>query len=339
MSGAAASTSPTYADRVRGCLLGGAIGDALGGPVEFRSIEAIRREQGAAGVTGYLPAYGTLGGITDDTQMVLASVAGILADGTDRVPDPPAGVHAAYLRWWRLQTSRPLDGGTWVDVLPLMAASRAPGNACMSGLGSGRLATGATPVNGDSKGCGTVMRAAPFGLLPRLDPVQAFTYAAAASDLTHGHPTARTSAGVLALLVRHLLDGPALSAAVETTMGWLAEHEPADGAETLHALRAAVEFASAGAPHTPETLARLGEGWVAEEALAIAVWCALAREHDPAQALLLAVNHSGDTDSTGAITGNILGAAHGEVWPADWVEGNEARGAILRASTELVAGS
>lgn len=269
------------------------------------------------------------------SQMVLATVAGILADGTDGVPDPPVAVHTAYLRWWRLQTSGPVVGGTWVDALPLMAVSRAPGNACMSGLASGLLGTRTSPVNPESKGCGTVMRSAPFGLLTWLVPAQAFAYATVASDLTHGHPTARTSAGALAMLVRHLLDGMPLPDATGATTNWLAEHEPADGVETLRALRAAVELAGSGAPRTPATLARLGEGWVAEEALAISLWCALVREHDPARALLLAVNHSGDSDSTGAITGNIIGAAHGEVWPAHWVEDNEAADAILRCSTEL----
>jgi len=327
--------APTYGGRVRGCLLGGAIGDALGAGIEFDSIDRIRREHGEAGVTGYIPAYGTVGAVTDDTQMVLATLAGILADGTEGVPDPPVAVHAAYLRWWLLQTSRPVKEGTWVDALPLMAASRAPGNACMSGLGSGRLGTRTSPVNADSKGCGTVMRSAPFGLLPWLDPAQSFAYAAVASDLTHGHPTARTSAGAFAMLVRHTLDRAALPDAAAVTIGWLAEHEPAYGAETLRALRAAVELAGSGAPPTSKTLARLGEGWVAEEALAISLWCALVREHHPEQALLLAVNHSGDSDSTGAITGNIIGAAHGEVWPAPWVEDNEARNAILRLADEF----
>lgn len=331
------TASPTYGERVRGCLLGGAIGDALGAAIEFDPIDRIRREHGEAGVTGYVPAYGSVGAVTDDTQMVLATVAGILAEGAAGVPDPPVAVHAAYLRWWRLQTSRQVDGDTWLDVLPVMAATRAPGTTSMSGLGSGRLATRTSPVNPESKGCGTVMRSAPFGLLPWLQPAQAFAYAAVASDLTHGHPTARTSAGALAMLVRHLLDGAALPAAAAATMGWLTEHQPAEGAETLSALQAAVELADSGEPPTPETLARLGQGWVADEALAVSVWCALVREHNPAQALLLAVNHSGDSDSTGAITGNIIGAARGgEVWPPHWVEHNEAREAIRRCSAELV---
>lgn len=68
--------------RVRGCLLGGAIGDALGGPVEVWSLERIQRECGRDGVKEYLPenvagsrAYGR---ITDDTQMTLFAVEGMI---------------------------------------------------------------------------------------------------------------------------------------------------------------------------------------------------------------------------------------------------------------------
>ena len=52
---------------------------------------------------------------------------------------------------------------------------------------------------------------------------------------------------------------------------------------------------------------QLGEGWVAEETLAIAVYCALKYERDFDKAIRTAVNHNGDSDSTGAVCGNILG--------------------------------
>lgn len=69
----------TTRDRVRGCLLAGAVGDALGAPVEFWSLEEIRARLGPQGVTGYLPAYGRdRGAITDDTQMTLFTAEGII---------------------------------------------------------------------------------------------------------------------------------------------------------------------------------------------------------------------------------------------------------------------
>jgi ADP-ribosylglycohydrolase len=77
-----------------------------------------------------------------------------------------------------------------------------------------------------------------------------------------------------------------------------------------------------------DLLPRLGEGWVAEEALAIAVMCALAAD-TPRHAILAAVNHSGDSDSTGSITGNIVGAIYGpDALPQDWIEQVELRDVI-----------
>ena len=68
----------TTHDRYRGCLLGGAVGDALGAGVEFMSLDEIRGRYGPAGVTGYVPCYGRSGAITDDTQMTLFTAEGLL---------------------------------------------------------------------------------------------------------------------------------------------------------------------------------------------------------------------------------------------------------------------
>ncbi len=72
----------TMRDRYRGCLLGGAVGDALGAGIEFSSLVEIRREYGPAGVTGYVPCYGRSCAITDDTQMTLFTAEGLL-DGLE----------------------------------------------------------------------------------------------------------------------------------------------------------------------------------------------------------------------------------------------------------------
>ena len=105
-------------------------------------------------------------------------------------------------------------------------------------------------------------------------------------------------------------------------------------AGVVAALDAAVELASR-APLNGRVLEQLGGGWVGEEALAIAVACVLA-EPDPNQALLLAVNHSGDSDSTGAIAGNLLGALHG-TGPIrdDWCERVELADVIADLASQL----
>lgn len=104
--------------------------------------------------------------------------------------------------------------------------------------------------------------------------------------------------------------------------------------ETATALRTAVDLAAAGDPSARQ-VERLGTAWIAEEALAIAVHCALV-EPDPRAALILAVDHSGDSDSTGAACGNLLGAWYGAAaLPADRVEKVEGTETIRRIAADL----
>ncbi|MFF4617918.1 ADP-ribosylglycohydrolase family protein [Nonomuraea jabiensis] len=363
-------------DRVRGCLLGGAIGDALGSPIEFQSLREIRREHGAEGITGYVTTWrGKSGLITDDTQMTLFTVEGLLraraggppASGNGNAQERGSGhdtpgraaypypevvepVRQAYLRWFDTQhhqgpppadlphrTGR-LREETW------LYSRRAPGNACLSGLrrqfpGPSPLGLPG-PVNPDSKGCGTVMRSAPFGLVAlsgpagaRPDPREAFEVAAACAQITHGHPTGYLAAGAFAAITAYLVAGEALEPAVHRALDLLAAYPAHD--ETSAALRAAVALAGDGGAHSPERVESLGGAWVAEEALAIGVYCALA-EPSVERALLLSVNHSGDSDSTGSVCGNLLGALHGTgVLPAAWLRPLEGRDTIERLAAEL----
>ena len=147
--------------------------------------------------------------------------------------------------------------------------------------------------------------------------------------LTHGHPTGYLAAGVLASVIDALVWGElSLDRALDRALIRLqdqARHE-----ETVRAVNAARRLAAADREPSPEAIATLGEGWVAEQALAIGVYCALvARSFE--HGVLLAVNHSGDSDSTGAITGNILGAALGaEAIPPRWLEELELADVIER---------
>lgn len=85
-----------------------------------------------------------------------------------------------------------------------------------------------------------------------------------------------------------------------------------------------------------ESIAELGEGWIAEEALAIGVFCALRYKNDFKEALITAVNHSGDSDSTGSITGNILGAYLGtDCIPEDWISKIELIDEIRELANDL----
>ncbi|MDT0310411.1 ADP-ribosylglycohydrolase family protein [Streptomyces sp. DSM 44917] len=328
-----------FRSRVRGCLLGGAIGDALGAGVEFDSLAAIRERYGPAGVTDYVPAYGRRGAITDDTQMTLFTVDGLIRAHVRRDTGawhPPTDVHAAYRRWyvtqreWGPDERRAQDG--WLARQEWLYSRRAPGQACLSGLADATMGTVERPKNPDSKGCGTVMRSAPFGLLVGWEPHLVFQLGVECAAQTHGHPTGILAAGAFAAIIHALVRGDVLDAAVQKALAQLATRPGHE--ETTEALQKALGMVRQGLP-SPERVESLGEGWVAEEALAIAVYCALVAE-DMRHGLLLAVNHGGDSDSTGSLCGNLLGALHGETaLPAPWLAELEGRATILELADDF----
>lgn len=348
---------PGHSQRVAGCLLGGAVGDALGAPIEFMRLSEIRERFGPQGLREYAKAYGRLGAITDDTQMTLFTAEGLLravcqGELKGRC-DPAYAVYSAYLRWLKTQgydsesesfsfATEPLERpeheavvpNGWLQHVNELHARRGPGNTCLGSLRSrvsGRL--GQEPIN-DSKGCGGVMRAAPAGIVAE-SVEHAFQLGCETSVITHGHPTGWLTGGALAVIVRVLLDGRSLLGAVNDALFMLATD--ARSGECREALAAAVSLAGRGRP-TAEKLTTLGEGWVAEEALAIGVYAALAAGTF-SEGVLLAVNHSGDSDSTGSIAGNILGAALGQgAIPARWLGQLELRDVIATIAADLVTG-
>ncbi|MDV8146370.1 ADP-ribosylglycohydrolase family protein [Arthrobacter sp. B10-11] len=359
------STTPTPQSRIHGCLLGGALGDSLGYAVEFDDISTIRGRFGPAGLLDFSALDGG-SHFSDDTQMTLYTVDGLVEalewanEGT--AADANACVWLAYLRWLATQgvpvpPSAPAPQPRWIDGQAALKHRRAPGNACLSGLATGEMGTVYRPVNPESKGCGTVMRSAPFGLVPHIPAEAVYKLSSDAASLTHGHRSARQSAGTFSLLIHALMGGQSLHEAAEYALDHArgqADAEPA----LIERLERAVQLASVSGPEaatgrllSPEDLVReLGEGWVAEEALAVALYAVLATAapRDTAaeaagvahfrMAIALAVNHSGDSDSTGSIAGNILGAYYGEEGlPAEWLESLEAPEVIREIAGQLVA--
>ena len=188
------------------------------------------------------------------------------------------------------------------------------------------------PIN-NSKGCGGVMRAAPAGLIGDYDPLVLGCEAAA---VTHGHPSGYLAAGTLAMMIERIVNGVPLPDAVGAARERLARERGHE--EVSAALDRAVMLASVGSP-SAERVESLGGGWVAEEALAIAAYCALVYADDFEGGVRLAVNHGGDSDSTGAITGNLLGAALGRgAIPQRWLDALELRDVIERLADDLVIG-
>ena len=175
------------------------------------------------------------------------------------------------------------------------------------------------------------MRVAPVGFVAG-DP---FELACKLAAITHSHPTGFFAAGALALIVHQTSTGADLGLAVEQTLDRL-EQEPR-GEEVSRALKSAVYLSTAATPPTPEIVESLGAGWIAEEALAISVYCSMAASSFR-EGVLLAVNHSGDSDSTGSITGQILGTANGEdSIPRDWIAGLQARAVVEKVALDFAS--
>jgi ADP-ribosylglycohydrolase len=315
----------------RGCLLGGAVGDAIGAGIEFLSLAAIQDRFGPGGVTGYVTAYGRVGAITDDTQMTLFTAEGLIRArlaGTDEAVVTGV-IWQAYQRWLSTQydAGPPDCPDGWLVGQGFLHHSRSPGVTCTSALQGARPGSPQQPVNA-SKGCGGVMRVAPAGLVAA-DP---FAVGCAAAALTHGHPSGYLAAGAFALIVSEVAGGQELARAVASAMRRL---DSVAGGEPVRAALAEAVRRAAARPGHRETLIALGQGWVADEALAMAVYCALpAAAFRPA--ILLAANHGGDSDSTAAICGNLLGAALGpSAIDADLLDDLEGRDAIERVADDL----
>jgi ADP-ribosylglycohydrolase len=315
-------------DRLVGSILAGAMGDALGAPIEFDDLDSIRRRYGSAGLTTYAPAYGLVGAITDDTQMTLFTAEGVMLAPSDAVDDVVASIRVSYLAW--LHTQRPSAARPEDSLLlehAVLHSNRAPGITCLSALEAGSDGSPEHRINA-SKGCGGVMRVAPIAALPG----DWFEVGARAAALTHGHPSGYLSAGALAHIVGECVRGVPLPDALEHAKAVLVTWD--DHEETLRAIDAAVALASSG-DVTAEALETLGGGWVGEEALAIGLCCALVAP-DVRTGLVLAVNHSGDSDSTGSIAGTLLGAVHGvDALPPDLLDQLEARELIERTIENL----
>lgn len=335
---------PDARSRFQGCLLAGAIGDALGAAVEFMSSSAIRAKYGPAGIEEFDVAYGRRGAITDDTQMTLFTAEGLLRGhirGSARgILHWGSMLGGAYHRWLLTQDEAPLDPTAsrnptdgWLFSLKPLHDRRAPGNTCLRAL---RTTPRGQPANNQSKGCGGVMRVAPVGLYVWAQHggdgiAQAFELGREAAALTHGHPTGNLSAGVLAALVHQLAHGATLDAALDAATVLLTKRE--DHVETLNALQSARALAKA---NPDADVGALGQGWIAEEALAMSVFIALTGV-DMESALRRAVNHSGDSDSTGAIAGNLLGTMWGvESIPDRWVTDVELAEEIRAVADDLL---
>lgn len=257
-------------DQLAGCLLGGALGDALGYPVEFEKVSQMSQDHDFDKIVGKLI-------VSDDTQMTLFTANALLLDGNLRI-----NTWNCYQDWLETQfkqgkselSHRPIS---WLMEYPEMYASREPGRTCLMTLMRGILGDLNESIN-QSKGCGALMRVAPLAFIDREDP---YSVAIENSALTHGHQMSHIASAVLVGLLRYISEGETLCDSVSLMrqdikrifMGSL-EVKVFDDLLQQAILESEKDF------DDMEIISRLGEGWVAEETLAIALYCSLKYSND-----------------------------------------------------------
>ncbi|MGW4910081.1 ADP-ribosylglycohydrolase family protein [Streptomyces sp. NPDC004270] len=328
-----------FRSRVRGTLLGSAVGDALGGPVDGLTLEEIRTAYGPEGLVDLGFGSGRRGTVTHHTQLTLFTVDGLIRAQVRRDTGawhPPTDLHRAYLRWaatqrdWGPDERRKDDG--WLAREEWLYARRDPTRALLIGLGDENMGTLESPKNPDDMGPEAVARSAPFGLLVGWEPQLVIQLAVECAAQTHGHPTACLSAGAYAVIVHALGRGDSLDGAVQRALALLAArpgHQPVSDA-LQHALGAVRQ----GMPSPARVEELTGDG-AADGTLAAAVYCALVGE-DVRHGLCLAVNQAGPSAVAGALTGGLLGALHGETaLPPAWVAELEGRPTILELADDF----
>jgi ADP-ribosylglycohydrolase len=337
-----------HLSKIQGCLIGGAAGDALGYIVEFMHYRDIRQTFGPQGIMEYELVNGKAQ-ISDDTQMSLFTANGLLYGETcmmlRNIGEPPhTYVPYAYRDWLYTQDKnyKPEKFISWLVNIPELNTYRAPGRTCLSALRSGKFGTMENPIN-HSCGCGGVMRVAPLGLFygqyyDGLSDENLIRYGAGTAAVTHGHPWGYIPAGFLALIIKKAAFSDEnllkiITDSMEETKSVFGENEYWKGFENLMQMT----FELVGNDDEDDlNIQKIGEGWVGHETLAVAVYCALRYEHEFSRAVVAAANHDGDSDSTAAVCGNILGAYLGLDGIDDrWKENLELRDTILEIGMDL----
>lgn len=314
-------------DKCRGSLVGGAIGDAFGYPVEFvNSFEEIRARYGENGIEEYDLSYPWLKDkfdnalVSDDTQMTLYTAEGLLEAEQNEKPLLPT-ICNAYLAWCGHQIGKNyrISYDSKLSKIDELNHRRAAGRTCLSAMVS--IYNGKDPVNA-SKGCGGVMRVAPVGIYGACNawPLEKTAeIAGKVAELTHLHPLSTYSSAALAVIVQlclttDVVDTEAFKSIVNQSLEILTTvyGESAPGMDDLNRILAKALRLKGNLLRDWEIIENgLGGGWVAEETLAIAIFSVIRHINDFNACIICAVNHGGYSDSTGAVAGNIIGAILG----------------------------
>ena len=360
--------SLTSKDRIYGCMVGGAVGDALGYAIEFEHWPSIERKYGPKGITRYELGPKGKALISDDTQMALYTANGVLLGMTRGylrgiMARPDTYCIHSYLDWLASQDALPADckvhRASWLKHVPELHARRAPGNTYLTALAS---VARKQPVNNNSCGCGGVMRTAPIALICAEhcyadgSILKADLVAAEAARITHKHPLGFIPSAILnhiLMLMMYCQEEPQprlehfVEEALKAVPEILSEEDHGKPYKELwpqhldtqrELIEKALELAGTDIPDH-NAIEQIGGGWTGHEALAIAVYSAVKHQESFEDAIVCSVNHSGDSDSTGAVCGNIMGCFLGRnAIPANFTRDLELLDVIEEISEDIYTG-
>lgn len=343
-------------DKIEGAIIGGAIGDALGYPIEFvNSFEGIQKLYGEKGITRldahqrWLDEEYQAGKavFSDDTQMTLFTANGLLNAVKEDKP-PIDGICEAYLEWLQTQEGEHKgEAKCWIRDIPSLNHRRAPGATCTTALDA--ISKGEEPLN-NSKGCGGLMRTAPVALYSavgkRLSIEDSDRISAEAAHLTHLHPDGFLPSAIESHIIYRLLSKSDISRdfllevteeGIETAL-FLYPHLKRQVQRLNRMIGRAIDLLDNGKADV-DNINEIGEGWTGDEALVIAIYCCAKHIDSFEKTIIAAVNHGGDSDSTGAVAGNIIGAVlgYGSI-PTYFIKDLETPDLILHMADDLYKG-
>ena len=334
-----------HLDKYRGCLLGLAVGDAMGMPVDDMTLEQIRESYGPNGLLGY-DLRSDYAEITSYTQLAaFVCNALLLSVSRDKGDKKLEYVKLGLKEWTRSQqfARDPESSYCWVAKLPAFRRRHCRDARMLDTL---RLAAMGYPEKSPNKynTPGSLTSAIAVGMFynpQRLTPPQIGELAAQIVGLTHGDPTAFLSAAVLAYAIAGILLEPEMPLEDQFTAAISAmDHQfrgkYSEAYTVAAALTDAVEQSKAAEPMS-EVMERF-RCYSAMQCLAGAIYASLANQEDFDTAMITAVNHSGYSSAVAGITGAILGARMGyAALPDFYLESLEPVKALCQLADDMVS--
>ena len=334
--------------RYVGCLLGLAVGDAMGYTVDDKTWEQIRDNYGPNGLLGY-DLQKDYAEVTSYTQITAFIANGLMLGVTRGKPDAYSRYVTLALREWAKRQHFPRDperSWCWVAQKPALRRRCCRDPWMLDAFRFESLGTMQKPVNkADSPGAiGAAAAVALFYNPNRMEPAQVGSLTANIIAMTHGDPSAWLTGVALAYGLAGILQEPDGSVAdqfrqaADVMQSQFGKRYPQAG-QIAEDLRAAIALAQTEGQDHRADMERFACD-TASQCLQAAVYAAIVCPEDFDSAMILAVNHSGRSAAVGAITGAILGARLGqETLPEFYLESLEPIEELRELADDLAIGS